>query len=174
MLDWGSDQVPCSLVEVDIHALLATPLHLEHLSPAFAPELFMAFPQHMGLPTATGTWSNNISLSRWMDPSGALRPTQCILSPVWRPRRASFTGPPSLNATNDSLPLLPCTIRCVCPPGATTGPVTTVPLSAPTTWSSLHWFVLWIAKFGLCSLDPEDWSHRCASLISGTDRPRMP
>ena len=55
MLDWGSDQVPCSLVEVDIHALLATPLHFEHLSPALAPELFMAFPQHMGLPTAMGT-----------------------------------------------------------------------------------------------------------------------
>ena len=80
------------------------------------PELRIAFPQHNGRVVIRGTGLTIESLSKWIELSGAVRPTQEIKSPGCNVLSSLFTGPPSLNATSFvALPLME-TDRLECAP----------------------------------------------------------
>ena len=64
------------------------------------PELRIVLPQHKGREVILGTESWSESLSKWMESSGAVSPTQEITSPGCRDLSNLLTGPPSLNATS--------------------------------------------------------------------------
>ena len=81
--------------------------HSEHLMGKPEPELRIVLPQQTGRDVILGTESRIDSLSKWIELSGAVRPTHEIISPGCRVLNNLLTGPPSLKAT--SLAALPPT-----------------------------------------------------------------